>query len=163
MKDFVAIDFETANRNYSSVCSVGIVIVKKEVIVDRFYQLIKPEPEYYSYLNSCIHGLTQQDTCHTAVFPFVWRKIEDKIKDLPLIAHNKRFDEKCLKEVFKTYDMDYPNYTFYCTLIASRRKWKNLPNYKLGTVASYCGFDLTQHHHALADAEACAAIALKVF
>ncbi|HHW80323.1 MAG TPA: DNA polymerase III subunit epsilon, partial [Bacteroidales bacterium] len=28
-------------------------------------------------------------------------------------------------------------------------------------VAMYCGFNLTNHHHALADAEACAAIALK--
>ena len=30
------------------------------------------------------------------------------------------------------------------------------------TVASACGYDLTNHHHALADAEACAAIAMKL-
>ena len=28
MKDFAAIDFETANEQPSSVCSVGVVIVK---------------------------------------------------------------------------------------------------------------------------------------
>ena len=28
MKDFAAIDFETANNERSSVCSVGIVIVR---------------------------------------------------------------------------------------------------------------------------------------
>ena len=37
-----------------------------------------------------------------------------------------------------------------------------LPNHRLETVASRCGYDLTQHHHALADAEACAAIALRI-
>lgn len=44
MQDFVAIDFETANGRRSSVCSVGIVIVRDGVIVDRFYSLIQPTP-----------------------------------------------------------------------------------------------------------------------
>jgi DNA polymerase-3 subunit epsilon len=49
MKDFVAIDFETANVERCSVCSVGIVIVKDGEIVDKFYSLIQPEPDYYCY------------------------------------------------------------------------------------------------------------------
>ena len=36
MTDFAAIDFETANGRRSSVCSVGIVIVRGGEIVDRF-------------------------------------------------------------------------------------------------------------------------------
>ena len=47
MKDFAAIDFETANNERSSVCSVGIVIVRNGEIVDSFYSLIQPEPNYY--------------------------------------------------------------------------------------------------------------------
>ena len=35
MQDFVAIDFETANGRRSSVCSVGIVIVRGGEIVDK--------------------------------------------------------------------------------------------------------------------------------
>lgn len=34
MKDFVAIDFKTANREKISVCSVGIVVVRNGEIVD---------------------------------------------------------------------------------------------------------------------------------
>ena len=48
MKDFAAIDFETANEQRTSVCSVGVVVVRGGVIADRFYSLIRPEPEYYS-------------------------------------------------------------------------------------------------------------------
>ena len=48
MNDFAAIDFETANNERSSVCSVGLVIVRGGEIVDKFYSLIKPEPEYYN-------------------------------------------------------------------------------------------------------------------
>ena len=62
MKDFAAIDFETANQQRTSVCSVGIVIVRDGEIADSFYSLIKPEPEYYSYWNTRVHGLTQEDT-----------------------------------------------------------------------------------------------------
>ena len=36
MKDFAAIDFETANGNRSSVCSVGLVIVRDGRVTDRF-------------------------------------------------------------------------------------------------------------------------------
>ena len=46
MKNFAAIDFETANQQRTSVCSVGIVIVRNGEIVDSYYSLIKPEPEY---------------------------------------------------------------------------------------------------------------------
>ena len=45
MKDFAAIDFETANQQRTSVCSVGIVIVRAVEIADSYYSLIKPEPE----------------------------------------------------------------------------------------------------------------------
>ena len=60
MKDFAAIDFETANNERSSVCSVGIVIVRGGEIVDKFYSLIKPEPEYYNYWCSQVHGLDRK-------------------------------------------------------------------------------------------------------
>ena len=62
MENFAAIDFETANREPSSVCSVGIVIVRAGEICDKFYSLIRPEPEYYFYWNTRVHGLTLEDT-----------------------------------------------------------------------------------------------------
>ena len=49
MKDFAAIDFETANNSRTSVCSIGIVIYRDGKKTDEFYSLIKPEPEYYHY------------------------------------------------------------------------------------------------------------------
>lgn len=40
MNDFAAIDFETANGRRSSVCSVGIVIVRNGEIADRSYKIL---------------------------------------------------------------------------------------------------------------------------
>lgn len=162
MIDFAAIDFETANEYRTSVCSVGLIIVRNGKIVDRYYSLIRPEPDYYNYRNSCVHGLTAEDTESARIFPEVWAEIEPLIESLPLVAHNKAFDESCLKAVFRMYQMDYPDYPFFCTLQASRHQLKHLPNHRLPTVAEYCGYCLAEHHQALADAEACAAIALKI-
>ena len=163
MNSFAAIDFETANQHATSVCSVGIVVVREGEITEKFYSLIKPEPEFYSYWNTQVHGLTQEDTLFSPVFPRVWEQIEPLIEGLPLIAHNKSFDERCLKAVFRMYQMDYPDYEFHCSLKLARKKFKGLlPNFQLHTVSCHCGFDLKNHHHALADAEACAWIALAV-
>lgn len=163
MTDFAAIDFETANECRSSVCSVGVVIVRGGEVVDSFYSLIHPEPEYYQWFCQQVHGLGPEDTDDAPVFPKVWAKIVPLIEGLPLVAHNSPFDEGCLKSVFRVYRMDYPDYEFYDTLAESRRLYgSSLPNHQLQTVAAACGYDLTRHHHALADAEACAAIALKI-
>lgn len=44
ISDFAAIDFETANQHRSSVCSVGVVVVRGGIIVDKYYSLIYPRP-----------------------------------------------------------------------------------------------------------------------
>ena len=180
IRDFIAIDFETANQQPSSVCSVGVVMVRDGQIVDSFYSLIQPEPNYYNYWCQRVHGISESDTEDALVFPKVWQQLEERIVEIffsnqdlddvryqiatiPFVAHNARFDESCLKAVFRVYQMDYPDYRFYDTLTASRRQFgRSLPNHQLHTVAAACGYNLENHHHALADAEACAAIALYI-
>ena len=74
MQNFAAIDFETANQYPTSVCSVGVVVVRDGVITDKFYSLIRPEPEFYSYWNTRVHGIRMEDTLHAPVFPQVWQQ-----------------------------------------------------------------------------------------
>ena len=163
MNNFAAIDFETANECPSSVCSVGVVVVRDGIIADTFYSLIHPEPEYYQWFCKRVHGLCEEDTEDAPVFSEVWKQIVPIIGDLPLVAHNAAFDQGCLKAAFRVYRMDYPDYVFYDTLAASRRHFgQSLPNHQLHTVAAACGYNLIHHHHALADAEACAQIAIKI-
>jgi DNA polymerase-3 subunit epsilon len=53
MKDFVAIDFETANFEQSSICSMGIVIVKDGELVDNFYSLVRCLKNSVSTSSNC--------------------------------------------------------------------------------------------------------------
>ncbi|MDR1324445.1 MAG: 3'-5' exonuclease [Treponema sp.] len=165
MKDFAAIDFETANGNHSSVCAVGIVIVRDGQISEKYYRLIRPTPNYYwTWFTRDIHGIEYEDTVNEPPFPDVWAELAPRLMGLPLVAHNSSFDEDCLRSVHEAYATAYPGYEFHCTCRAARRVFgKELPNHRLPTVALRCGYNLTQHHHALADAEACAVIAMQVF
>lgn len=162
MKDFVAIDFETANQ-YQSICSIGLVVVHNGVIEQKVYRLVRPDPNFYCRWATNVHGLTRHDTDDAPIFPDVWSEIAPLIGELPLVAHNSPFDEGCLRAAHKWYELEYPDYQFFDTLRASRRHFgRSLPNHQLHTVAAHCDFDLTDHHHALADAEACAHIALRI-
>jgi DNA polymerase-3 subunit epsilon len=163
MIDFAAIDFETANGKRTSVCAVGVVVVRGGEIAESLYTLIRPRPNYYSRFTTAIHGITYHDTIEAPDFSEVWQLIAPRIDGLELVAHNSPFDEGCLRAVFELYGMPYPDYRFHCTCRASRRTFGNaLPNHQLHTVSAACGYDLHNHHHALADAEACARIALKI-
>ncbi len=159
MENFAAIDFETANPYRSSVCSIGVVVMREGIVTDTLYRLIHPEPNYYMSWNTRVHGLTAVDTDEAPRFPDVWREVASLVEGLSLVAHNSPFDESCLRASFRRYELPYPDYVFYCTCQAARRALPHLPNHRLETVAAACGFDLRRHHHALADAKACAAIA----
>lgn len=158
MFPFAAIDFETANGQRSSVCSVGIVWVNEGKITDSFYSLIHPYPNYYSYWCTAVHGLSKPDTEDAATFDEIWQLLEPRLEGLPLIAHNSPFDEGCLRSAHEKYQIDYPEYPFFCTYRLSRKLYPQLPNHQLHTVSAFCGYNLKSHHHALADAEACAHI-----
>lgn len=162
IKNFAAIDFETANWHRTSICSVGIVIVHDHQIVDKLYHLIHPTPNFYCGWATEIHGLTRKDTDPAEDFSTVWKKIAPHINTLPLVAHNSPFDEGCLKAIHQALEIPYPNYEFYCTCRASRKTFPELVNHQLHTVSAHCGFNLDNHHHALADAEAAAHIALQI-
>ena len=149
--------------NNISLRLFALFLKKQRRIVGLFekYAYIKPEPEYYNYWCSQVHGLCAEDTDNAPVFPEVWKQIEPLIEGLPLVAHNKAFDESCLKAVVHVYQVDYPDYEFYCTCVASRKRWPG-GHHNLDIIAVRCGYDLKNHHHALADAEACAWIAREI-
>ena len=161
MDNFIAIDVETANASPSSICAIGAVKVRDGLIVDRRYSLVRPEPDYYSYFCTRVHGLTDEDTWNAPSFGTVWSGWQEWLEDLPLVAHNARFGSTCIREACKIYGLELPP-QFLCTLVAAR---KSIPrgmcaSKSLDALCQYFGITLRHHHNALDDAEACAALAV---
>lgn len=165
MENFVAVDVETANNEPSSICAIGAVKVIDGVITERFYELVKPEPEYYfRYFTQQIHGIDRQMTENSPTFDVVWRRLHRIIGRSPLVAHNKAFDERCIRAAFKVYCMDYPEYPFLCTVQKARRTISRqiCGSFSLPSLCDFLGIPFSNHHNALADAEACAKIAMVI-
>ncbi|NLP50248.1 exonuclease domain-containing protein [Bacillus sp. RO1] len=153
--DFVAFDFETANRNRHSICSVGMVFIENGVIVDSLYELINPEEEFDSF-NTLIHGITESDVADALTFPVFYEKVKNKIENKLLIAHYMAFDGYALRDNLKRYGiLSVPN-DLLCTYQLSKRLIPNLPSYGIKPLCQHFQLDLNQHHHALDDAKACA-------
>lgn len=165
LHDFAAIDFEAANAEVTSACSMGIVIVRDDEMVDDFYSLIQPVPNYYDFWTTKVHGIRKKDTDDAPLFPEVWHQVAYKLKGLPLVAHGSLFDERVLKGLHKYYHIRYPDYKFYCTHRGSEKLLPDIENHKVHTVAKHFGYDheKMKHHNALDDAEACAIIAMNIF
>lgn len=162
MNNFVAIDVETANGNRSSICAIGAVKVIDGLIVDRRYSLVCPEPNWYSWACTNVHGLTDDDTWNAPTFGEVWADWQEWLGDLPLVAHNAPFDSSCIREACKIYGLEPPEEPFMCTLQAARRTIPRglCASKSLDSLCQYLGIPLKNHHNALDDAEAAAKLAV---
>lgn len=162
MNSFVAIDVETANYEASSICSIGCVKVVDGEITDTFYSLVHPEPDWYVRRFTAIHGLSDDYTYDAPPFDEVWDQVMDFADGLPFVAHNAAFDSKCIAAACHIYRLEPPAQPFLCTLRAARSKISRFdcPSKSLPNVCQYFGIEFDNHHHALADAEACAKLAI---
>lgn len=161
MNSFIAIDVETANNNRSSICSIGAVKVRDGIIVDRRYTLVRPEPDWYSFHCTRVHGLTDADTWNAPSFGTVWAEWTEWLEELPLVAHNAVFDAGCIREACRIYGLEPPAF-FMCTLKAARASIPRgmCASKSLDSLCQYFGIPLKNHHNALDDAEACAKLAV---
>ena len=157
--DFVAIDFETANQNRASACSVGLVKVRQGEVVDTFATLLRPPAPYQHFhpYNTFIHGISAKDVSKSPTLGEIWPEIESFVEDLPMVAHNAGFDMSVLQSQLAHEQVTFHERKFLCTLVLSRHLL-GLPINKLPYVADHLGILLEAHHDALSDARAAAEI-----
>ena len=150
--NFTAMDFETANNRPESACSLALVMVRNNEIVDRFYTVINPQMPFDGR-NIRIHGITAEDVKNAPTMAEVWPKIKKLYQPGMLVAaHNARFDCRVMEKSLARYNIPAPHYLAIDT---------DLPNHKLDTVSEALNINLWHHHNALSDSEACAEILIE--
>ena len=160
MLNFVAIDFETANKYANSACSLAVVTVENGQITKRGYSLIKPPFMQFDEECIAIHEILPKDVMDKPTFDKLWPAIyENHLKRKLVIAHNAKFDIGVLRATLDHYNIEWPELDYTCTVKISKRVWPDLQNHKLNTLAAYLGYEF-KHHYALDDAEICAQVAI---
>ena len=152
MPTFTAIDFETAQPKRWSICQVGLVRVEAGVVTQELSLLVRPPEDMYSGFNTAVHGLTARDTMTEPGFDAIWPQIANFIEGQTVVAHNMAFDGSCLKQALEFYGLAQPQFEKQCTYKLFKKK------------LNHCceEFDIPLNHHdALSDARACAALYLR--
>ncbi len=157
MKSFTALDCETVDYGCDSACTVGLVRVEHNQIVQRIYSLIRPPHRNFQFTN--IHSIGWSDVVNQPTFGDLWEDMNSMIDDIDfLVAHNATFDRRVLYAYCDQHGISRPSQPFICTVQLARKTWNIRPT-KLPHVCEYLNIPL-EHHHALADAEACARIVI---
>ena len=153
--NFISIDFETAKYSHESACAVGLVKFINGEPKDTYYSLIRPPKLYIRPDFTDIHGLTVEDVKDAPRFSQIWDSaIKPFIGDLPLAAHNAKFDMDVLKTVLMWYKLPVPKLPYFCTCNLSRRTWPELRSHALTALAN--NFKIIYNaHNALEDALTC--------
>ncbi len=158
--DFIAVDFETANSNRSSICSVGLAIVKNGKLKETKHFLVKPTPNHYDGINMMIHGITDRHTRKEKTFKQLWKELKPYFHNQTIVAHNAAFDCSALRYALESSNLAFPELDYHCTWRLSEIGL-DLPDYKLDTVSEHFNIEL-DHHNAVSDAKASALIALEL-
>ena len=161
MKNFVAIDLETATAVRSSICQIGITEVIDGVPQQPKSWYVQPEGNLYDSMNIFIHGIHPEDTKNSPSFPEVWKEVALYLEGKTVVAHNTSFDMYALRDAFDKYGMEYPTFEYYCTLRIARYIVKGCYSYSLDIVLDYLNLDFEGHHKADNDSLGCAKLLLK--
>jgi len=157
MVNFLALDFETANRSADSACAIGLVRVENNQIVQQNHFLIRPPQRSFEFTD--IHNICWEDVADQPDFGELWADLEPHLNDIDFIAaHNAAFDRRVLHACCETYGLSKPTHEFICTVQLARRVWRIYPT-KLPNVCARLNIAL-DHHQALSDAAACAQIVI---
>lgn len=152
LKDYISIDIENPNARGNSICSIGIVIVKNNKVVDKKYSLINPE-DRFDINNSNITGLNYADVKDAPTFKEYWESIKELLENNIIVGHNIIYDLTVISKALERYDIEVPIFNYYCTLKLSR-SFINSSSYSLDSICNLLNIDLENHHNALEDAKA---------
>lgn len=161
--NFIAIDFETANGQRGSACSIGLAFVENGNIVRTEHYLIKPIPNHFDGYNVYLHGITAEMVANAPTFAELWEsKLKQYFEGNMIVAHNASFDMSVMRYALNDAGLKFPNADYFCTMIAARAAFFELFNYQLTTVCEEINYSFENHHNAEADAIACANIVLSI-
>lgn len=161
MLTFTALDFETANSDRASACSIGLAVVRSGIIVEEFHSLIKPPQLVFDPWNVRKHRITAEDVANAPPFPALLPSLLQLIEG-PLVAHNASFDMSVLRACLNLDPQDLPALPYCCSLKLAQASWPDVASHALSEMSRFLGISLHNHHHALDDARACAEIVLRV-
>lgn len=155
--EFVAVDFETANAKRSSVCQVGLSLVRGGRVTASTGWLVRPPGEHIEFTEGTIkvHGIQPHMVVGAATWERSLARMVQMVAGRPLVAHNAAFDMSVIVSASEAAGVEHPAWNYLCTFKVAKRLLPDLENHRLPTVGAEFGVGEFDHHDAAADARVC--------
>ncbi len=155
---FVAFDLETSGmRSGAGIIEIGAVKMEFGEITERFDTLVDPGTPVFPAVTR-LTGITDGMVRGKPRIGEALSMFLDFAGELPLVAHNARFDCGFLQKAMTMTGLEREA-EVSDTLYLARRTWK-LPCYKLTFLADWFDIEMPRAHRAWCDAEAAARLYL---
>lgn len=155
----IALDFETANEQRSSPCSIGLAWIEDGQVARVEHHWIRPPGNRFASFNMAFHGIRPEHVENAEEWPDVLERLRPELEGALVLAHNASFDISVIRRTCEHYELRKPAFDYLCTVQVARGVWPDLPSHKLNVVCGHLGVDF-KHHDAAGDAYACGQVAL---
>jgi DNA polymerase-3 subunit epsilon len=159
--DFIALDVETANSDFASICSIGLVHFRAGEVFKSLTILVDPEDDF-SPANIAIHGIRPEDVAGKPTMAKVIPVIGNALLNTAIVHHSP-FDRTALARAAAKYGTSGLPCIWLDSLQVARRAWDSYGangGYGLKNLATSFGIQF-KHHDAAEDARAAGLIVLR--
>lgn len=158
--NFVALDFETANADLSSICQVGLVSFRGGEVAETFSTLVDPD-DYFDPINISIHGIDEDRVRGAPRFREIYSQLSERVSGAVVVCHTL-FDRAAMRQASAKYQLADVVCEWLDTTRVVRRTWSQYARsgYGLGNLTREFGISFN-HHDAAEDARATGVILLK--
>jgi DNA polymerase-3 subunit epsilon len=160
---FAVVDVETSGLKTSShrLLQIGVVTASADgTVIDRWSTFVRPRWWRVARLGPTeIHGISRRDLRPAPSLPEVYGELAPRLDGAVVTAHNVAFDWAFLQRGAQRAHQELPASQRLCTLRLSRSLDPDHErSHRLADLCERYGVHNARAHHALADAEATAAI-----
>jgi DNA polymerase-3 subunit epsilon len=157
---FVAVDVETANRQQSSICQIGLALVAVSGHIETIGILIDPEQDFESF-NVELHGIDEASVQDAPTFEAALQMLRTFLERHILVQHS-HFDKQAFNAASKFYGIPELKTNWIDSVQIARKAWPELKGnggHGLASLKVHLGL-IFEHHNAEEDARAAAEVVL---
>lgn len=165
MKNFIAIDFETASEQRTTPVSVGIAkIENNEIDLDKtFFSLINPRTTIFNQISIGKHGLTYDMVKDAPDFIEIWNKVlKSLVADNIVIVHQTASDISVIRKCVELYELGQIKFEYISTLDIAKNLHPDIKPCGMKELCRYYGISYSDNHKSDTDAVALAKLFLEL-
>lgn len=144
--DFVSVDFELANRDFSSICEIGMVRFENGLPTAVFDRKVKQQ-EFDWYVTKNVLGYGASEVANEPALPYFWPVLAEWLDDNLIVCHADT-EKRALVAAVEYHSLRPFGARWLNAITVFKKVWPDLTGYSVGTMAKHFGLVHRAHHGA---------------